>query len=123
MTTITIDQMAESLSALLSQRLKVSGPTLAICVQRAKSRLPRPVRRAALELVAAHQIAQSPKLRVQLDHEALSRAYDLCYAHLYGLNRAQRRSGLILDTAARIAFALLAVMVLWVSVLHWRGFL
>ena len=60
---------------------------------------------------------------MKLDHEALSRAYDLCYAHLYGLNRAQRRSGLILDTAARIAFALLAVMVLWVSVLHWRGFL
>ena len=63
MTTITIDQMAESLSALLAQRLRVSGPTLAIRVQRAKSSLPRPVRRAALELVAAHQIAQSPKLR------------------------------------------------------------
>ena len=28
----------------------------------------------------------------------------------------------LLITAARIAFALLAVMVLWVCVLHWRGF-
>jgi hypothetical protein len=80
------------------------------------------VRKAAGELVAAHQIAQSPKLRAQLDHDAIIRAYDLCYAHLHGLNRAQRRRGVILDTAARIAFALLAVIVLWVSVLYWRGF-
>ena len=122
MNSITIEQMVDSLSALLSQRLNVSGRTFDIPVKRANSRLPRQVRKAAGELVAAHQIAQSPKLRAQLDHDAMIRAYDLCYAHLNGLNRAQRRRGVILDTAARIAFALLAVIVLWVSVLYWRGF-
>ena len=122
MTTITIEQMAENLSALLAQRLKISGPTLAVRVKRANFRLPRHVRKAAAELVAAHQMAQSPKLRAQLDHDAIYRAYDLCLAHLLGLNRAQRRMSAILDTAARVAFALLAVIVLWVSVLHWRGF-
>jgi hypothetical protein len=35
---------------------------------------------------------------------------------------AQRGRTVILDPAARIAFALLAVIVLWVSVLHGRGF-
>ena len=76
--------------------------------------------RAALEVAAPHQIAQSPKLRLQLNHNA--KAYDLCFAHLQGLNRAKRRKGVILETTARIAFALLAVIILWVSVLHWRGF-
>lgn len=122
MTTLTIEQMAESLSALLAQRLRVSGPTLESRVNRASARLPRAVRKAARQLVAAHQIAQSPKLRAQLDPDALGRAYHICCAHLRNLNRAQRRRTVILDTAARIAFALLAVMVLWVSVLHWRGF-
>ena len=122
MGTMTIEEMADSLSVLFGQRLKVYGPTFDIRVQRAKARLPRSVHRAALEVAAAHQIAQSPKLRVQLDHDAIASAYDLCFTHLRGLNRAKRRKGVILDTAARIAFALLAVIVLWVSVLHWRGF-
>lgn len=122
MATITIEQMAENLSALLAQRLKVSGPTLEICFKRASSRLPRQVRKAAGEVVEAYKIAQNPKIRVQLNHDAISNAYDLCYAHLRGLNRTQRRRGLILDSSARIAFAMLAVIMLWVSVLHWRGF-
>jgi len=122
MTALTIEDMTAKLSALLSQRLNVSGRTLDTRVNRAKWRLPRPVRKAAGELVAAQNLAQSPKLRRQLDQDALIRAYDLCDAHLRGLNRAKRRKGVILDTAARIAFALLAVIVLWVSVLHWRGF-
>ena len=122
MTTLTIEQMAESLSALLAQRLRVCGPTLEVRVNRANARLPRTVRKAARQLVAAHQIAQSPKLRAQLDPDALGHAYHICFAYLRNLNRAQRRRTVILDTAARIAFALLAVIVLWVSVLHGRGF-
>ncbi len=122
MTQLTIEQMTAKLSALLTQRLNVSGRTLDIRVSRARWRLPRPVRQAAAELVAAQHLVQSPKLRRQLDQDALNRAYDLCDAHLRGLNRAKRRKGVILDTAARIAFALLAVIVVWVSVLHWRGF-
>jgi hypothetical protein len=122
MTQLTIKDMTNNLSALIAQRLNVSGRTLDVRVNRAKWRLPRPVRRAAGELVAARHLAQNPKLRRQLDHDATKRAYDLCYAHLQGLNKAQRRKSLFLDTAARIAFALLAVIILWVSVLHWRGF-
>ena len=122
MTQLTIEQMTAKLSALLTQRLNVSGRTLDTRVSRGRWRLPRPVRQAAAELVAAQNLVQSPKLRRQLDQDALSRAYDLCDAHLRGLNRAKRRKGVILDTAARIAFALLAVIVVWVSVLHWRGF-
>lgn len=122
MTAQTIEEMADKVSTLLAQRLRVSGPTLEIRVKRAKSRLPRPVRQAAADLVAAHQIAQIPKLRMQLDHDALGRAYTLCHSHLHGLNSAQRRRGAVLDAGARIAFAMLTVIVLWVSVLHWRGF-
>ena len=122
MTTLTIEQMAESLSALLAQRLRVSGPTLEVRVNRASARLPRAVRRAARQLVAAQQIAQSPKLRAQLDPDALGHAYHMCSAYLRNLNRVQRRRTVILDTAGRIAFALLMGIVVWVSVLHWRGF-
>ena len=121
MTSQTIEEKADKISALLAVRLRVSGPTFESRVKRAKSRLPRPVRNAAADLVAAHRIAQIPKLRVQLDQDALSRAYTLCHTHLNGLNRAQRRKGAVLDAGARIAFAMLVVIVLWVSVLHWRG--
>ncbi|MBI1170193.1 hypothetical protein GC209_02235 [bacterium] len=123
MSKITIQQMADRVSALMEERLKITGPSLEAKVQRAGRRLPREVREAAEALVAALQLAQNPKLLMQIDDEAVAIAYDICLRHLNGLNRAQRRRGMVLDAAARIAFALLVVGVLLVAVLRWRGFI
>jgi hypothetical protein len=123
MSKITIQQMADRVSALIEQRLKVSGGSLEMQVSRAGTRLPRPVRAAAEALVQAVQMAQQPKLIMQIDDQAVAVAYDICLRHLNGVDPAKRRKGLLLDLAARIAFALLMVGVLLVGVLYWRGFI
>lgn len=122
MSKTTIQQMADRVSALLEQRLKVTGSTLEIKVKRAGSKLPRRVRDAAEAMVQAQEMAQSPKLLMQVDPEAVAIAYDICVRHLNGVNLSERRKGMILDIAARIAFALLVVGVLLVAVLYWRGY-
>ena len=50
----------------------------------------------------------------------ISKRFDQDISALCGCFNVTIEAGNV--TAARIAFALLAVMVLWVSVLHWRGF-
>lgn len=122
MSKVSIQQMADRVSALLEQRLKASGPTLEARIKRAGSKLPRKVRDAAEALVQATQMAENPKLMRQIDFEAVAVAYDICVRHLNTVNRADRRRGMLLDAGARIAFALLAVAVLVVGVLYWRGF-
>lgn len=123
MSKTTIQQMADRVSDLIAQRLNVSGPTLEARVKRAGGKLPRGMRDAAEVLVQATAMAQSPKLLMQIDPEAVAVAYIICVKHLNGVNRSERRRGLALDIAARIAFALLVVAVLLVSVLYWRGFI
>ncbi len=123
MSKISIQQMADRVSALLEERLKVQAPTLEGRIKRAGSKLPRKVRDAAEALVQATEMAKVPKLLMQIDYEAVATAYDLCVRHLNGVNRAERRMGQILDAGARIAFALLSVGILLVAVLYWRGFI
>ncbi len=123
MSKTTIQQMADRVSDLLALRLNVSGPTLEARVKRAGNTLPRPVRDAAEALVQATEMAQSPKLLMQIDPEAVAIAYDICVKHLNTVNQSERRRGLALDIAARIAFALLTVAVLVIGVLRWRGFI
>jgi hypothetical protein len=65
---------------------------------------------------------QNPKLMHQVDDETVAVAYDICVRHLTAINPTAARRGLLLDMAARIAFALLVVGVLLVVVLYWRGF-
>lgn len=123
MSRVSIQQMADRVSALLEQRLKATGPTLEARIKRAGSKLPRKVRDAAEALVQATEMTQSPKLITMIDFEAVAIAYDICVRHLNGLNKSERRMGLLLDAGARIAFALLAVAVLLVGVLYWRHFI
>lgn len=122
MSKISIQQMADRVATLIEERLKITGPSLEAKLQKAGSRLPRPVREAGEVLVSATQMAQSPKLIMQINDEAVAVAYDTCLRHLNTVDRAADRRNLILDMAARIAFALLAVAVLVVVVLIWRGF-
>lgn len=122
MSKVSIQQMADRVSALLEQRLNVTGPTLEVRIKRAGSKLPRKIRDAAEALVQATQMADNPKLLMQIDYEAVAVAYDLCVRHLNTVNQAERRRGMLLDAGARIAFALLMVGVLVVAVLYWRGF-
>lgn len=120
MSRTTITQMADRVSGLMAERLKIKG-TLEEQVKRAKRQLPREVFAAGEALVEAVQLSSNPKFLPRIDLEAVAVAYDILVKHLNGVNRAERRKGMLLDMAARIAFALLVVGVLWVVALYWRG--
>ena len=121
MSVVTIQQMADRVSALLAERLRVSGDGLEARLKRAGRRLPLKVREAGERLVQATVMIRNPKLVAQVDDATVALAYDICVRHLSTVNPMAARKGMILDIAARIAFAVLVVAVLFVAVLYWRG--
>ncbi|MBK6467642.1 MAG: hypothetical protein IPL38_10810 [Rhodobacter sp.] len=123
MSAVTITQMADRVSALIEERLGVRGRSLEVKVRKAGRRLPRRVREAAGNLATAGEMAKNPKLLVRIDVGAVAEAYDVCLKHLGGVNRGERRKGLVLGMAASAAFSVLAVVVLVIGFLYWRGML
>lgn len=121
MSAVTVEQMVNRVSDLLAERLRVKGVTLQDRLAKAGRRLPRKVRDAGEALVQASVMAQSPKLLMQVDHGKLAAAYDICLRHLNRVNPVAARRGMILNIAASIAFSLLVVAGLVVTVLYLRG--
>ncbi len=123
MSAITIQQMANRIAELLEERLSVSGSGLADKLKRGGDKLPRKVRAAATELARSAEMAQSPKLYLQLDQEAIARAYDLCSQHLNGLQKWDRRR----TSAERWLLSLilsLSTLALFIAlILKWRGYI
>lgn len=122
MSAITIQQMADRVGELLVQRLNAKGATLQARLAKAGRRLPRRVRDAGTALVQATEMAQNPKLLMQVDDGAVALAYDICVKHLNTIDPVQARRGVMLNIAASVAFSLLVVAVLVVVVLYLRGF-
>ena len=123
MSRVTVQQMADRVSQLLEERLHVRGATLEQRLRSAGRRLPRRVREAGDALATATQMLGNAKLMYQVDDETVAFAYDVCVRHLTTVNPSAARRGLVLDIAARIAFAMLVVAVLLVAVLYWRGYI
>ena len=121
MSIVTVQQMADRVAGLLEERLRVKGATLAGKLHAAGRRLPRRVRDAGEALSAAVTMIQNPKTMHQVDDETVAVAYDICVRHLTTINPVATRKGLLLDAAARIAFALLVAAVLFLGVVYWRG--
>ena len=122
MSAVTIEQMANRVAELLEQRLRLKGGGLDDKLRRAGRRLPRRVRDAGAVLVQAQAMAQSPKLLMQINDEAVAIAYDICVRHLGGLRPGAARRGMLLNIAASIGFSLLVVAGLVLIVLYLRGF-
>lgn len=120
---VSIQQMAERISILLTERMQVKGRTLDEKLAYAARRLPRKVRKAASEVATAVEHSYNPKLLLQIDMEQLATNYDICVKYLNGLNKGYRMRGILLGLSTSILFSLLAVVVLLLGVLMWRGFL
>lgn len=123
MSRISIQQMVDRVSSLIETRMKVTGASLEVKLKRTGHRLPRKVREAVAALVQASEMAENPKLLMQIDPEALAIAYDIAVRHLNGIGRAERRRGYLLDAGARIAFGLLVLGAVVLGVLRWRGYI
>lgn len=111
----------EGLRALLRQKLGVRAGDFPAAVQRAGRRLPGPARRAASTLAKAMPMADHPKLRQTLDARSLEDAAVQLREYLEAIDLADRRKGAFLSLLGSIAFNLIAVAVLVVTLLVWRG--
>lgn len=118
---VTIQQMAERISSLLTERMHIKGQDLADKVARGGRRLPRKIRRSAEALAEAAAQSYNPKLLLQIDEEAVADHYDICLKHLGALNKGHKLRGVLLGLSTSILFSLLAVAGLVVAVLVWRG--
>lgn len=106
---------------LLRDKLGVQDKTLRASVRRAKRRLPRRIYKQALVLAEAEQMAAHPKLRRVLDSPRLEKASDEVQAHLSSINLADRRWGWFLGMLGGLAFNVLALIILLLVFLWWRG--
>lgn len=120
---ISIQQMAERVSILLTERLQIKGQDLADKLRRGGGRLPRKVRRAAQEIATANELSYNPKLLLQISEEKVAENYDICVKYLTKLNKGYRLRGVLLGLSTSILFSLVAVVGLVLAVLVWRGFL
>jgi len=123
MSTVTIQQMAERISALLTERMHIKGRDLGEKLARGGRRLPRKVRRAADALREAAEQAYNPKLLLQINDETVATNYDICLKYLGALNKGHKMRGVLLGLSTSILFSLLVVAALVLGVLMWRGFI
>ena len=122
MSAVTIQQMAERITALMEQRLKLKGKDLSEKLRKGGRLLPRRVRAAAEQLAVASERSQNPKLLLQIDEAAVVAAYDTCSRHLSKIDAGYQRTSSILRTASSIAGSLLIVALIVIGVLYWRGY-
>ena len=123
MSAATIQQMADRVEDLLEERLSVHGADLRARLKKAGRRLPRKVRNAGEKLADGLELAQNPRLYMQLNQTEFARAYDICVRHLGGIDAKHRRTGILVNLAGSVAFAVLVVLIGLIAVLYWRGFI
>ena len=119
----SLEERANALADLIGDRLGVGGRGLETKLRRAGRLLPMRIRHEARLIVDALKYGSHPKLARQVDAQRLQLAFKHCRDWLEHIDRPARRRAAILDTAASIAFGLVAVFGLLLVVLFWRGYL
>ncbi|EEW26091.1 hypothetical protein [Rhodobacter ferrooxidans] len=119
---VTIQQMADRVAGLMEERLGVKGTGLAEKLARGGRGLPRKVRNAAEDLAKFAEMAQNPRLLLQVDEAAVAEAYDICVRHLGGLAVAGRGLALA-GLLPSVLGSLLVLAALVIGLLAWRGFI
>lgn len=111
------------LSKGLQSKLKLRNAPFPALVARSRKRLPRRVYKSAMQLVEAERFANHPKLSRTVDFAALSHAARVVSDHLDGIDLADERKGKILSLLGSVSINLIAVAILLIAVLLWRGYL
>jgi hypothetical protein len=118
----SVQQMADRVSELLEERLRVRGKSLPDKLRRGGRQLPRKVRSAAEYLAMASVQARVPRLMMQLDHRQIAESYDLCLGYLRPLGAGARRKAAVMSFLTTAAAVVLVTGVLFLAVLVWRGY-
>lgn len=117
-----LEHQIEQVRALLEQKLRVRGRTLAHQIRKAGRRLPRAVRHDATYLAQSIALAENPKLARMVNATKLNNAHANVVRYLEGIDPGEHRRTALLNLTASIAFALLVTAVLVLFVLVQRGF-
>lgn len=117
-----INAKIEAVQALLNEKFGVRKRALGKMLRSTGRRLPRRLRSRARVLVQAQELTAHPKLARRVDLAAVKQAHDEIAAHLRGIDVADRRKGAALSMAGSVAFNVLAVAVVFVGFLWWRGY-
>lgn len=120
MSATTIQQMADRVAQLMEQRLRLRGRGLSGKLRRGGRMVPKRLRTPAELLAKAAEVAQNPKLSLQIDHARVAEAYDQCLTQLQGVNAADRRMTTVINRVASLVVSLLVLAVLILIVLRWR---
>ena len=120
---VSIQQMAERVSILLTERMHIKGRDLGDKLRRGGRLLPRNVRQAAQALAIAMEQSHNPKLLLQINELKVAENYDICVKHLNEKHKNEKLRVTLLGLSVSILFSLLVVVAMVVGVLVWRGFL
>lgn len=123
MSAATIQQMADRVAALMEERLRVRGRTLSDKLARGGRLLPRAVRAEARSLATFAEMAQNPKLLLQIDEARVAQAYDVCVRHLGGIDAWGRGRSMAMGILTSLVGNLMILALLVAAILVWRGFL
>jgi hypothetical protein len=117
-----IHAMTDRIAQLMEQKLAIRGKGLAAKLKRGGRLLPRQVRAAAQNLVQAADMANSPRLAMQVDNGRVTSAYDACVKHLSALPTAAGWGAYALASLRSIAFGILVIGAAVIGYLVWRGY-
>ncbi len=114
---------AETIAALIEERLGIRGKGLEIKLKRAGRLLPGHVRRDARKLLEAIRLQDHPKLARRVDSQVVDAACRNVETYLQGIDGKHRRMNRIVGFFSSNAFNLLATGGIVIAVLLWRGFI
>jgi len=121
MTPQTVTDTVLEIETLMSERLRLRAGPLARQIRKAGRQLPRRVAREARFLAEAGALANHPKMARQVDPARLESARRTVTDYLTAIDPAKQRTDRLLRFLAALALNFLALGVLVVAVLRWRG--
>lgn len=108
---------------MMREKLGLRAADMTQALPRARRRLPRHVYKGAVALAAAEPLLVHPKLRLTLDTVTLSKAARDLQAYLDDIDLKDRRKAWWLGVLGGVSFNLIALAVVVIVVLVWRGYL
>lgn len=121
MTAQDIQAKEERLLELAREKFGVRSKSLAKAMAKIGRRVPSRLHKQADVIVEAGKFGGHPRMMMQVDGGAVTKAYNEIAAHLEAIDVADRRKGALLNLAAALSFNVMVVVVLVILILRWRG--
>lgn len=119
----TLNEDIQQLLKLIDRQFGIQADDLASAMKKIGRRLPKSAHKNAAILITAQNQAQNPKIAIQMDDRPLKGPYRALLRAIEAYDRKDARKGAVLSAMGGLAFNLIALFVIFVVVLKWRGFL